>query len=150
MGELVTMQTADVINSNLESPATISLKIEGVTESVILRYFERMNAGDFQATAALFAADGAMLPPFESPVVGVDAIAAYLQQEAQGMRLYPREGIDLPLEDSYIQFQVSGKVQTPVFGVNVSWLFVLNPQREIFSATIKLLASPQELLSLRH
>ena len=120
-----------------------------VTEPVILGYFERLNAGDFEGTAALFAADGAMLPPFESPVVGPDAIAAYLQQEAQGMQLYPREGIQQTLEDGYIQFQVSGKVQTPVFGVNVSWVLVLNPQRQIFSATIKLLASAQELALLR-
>ncbi|MCL1464214.1 ketosteroid isomerase family protein [Argonema galeatum] len=143
------MQTADVIPSNLQSGDRLNLTIAGVTEPVILGYFETLNAGDFEGTAALFAADGAMLPPFESPVVGPDAIAAYLQQEAQGMQLYPREGIEQSLEDGYIQFQVSGKVQTPVFGVNVSWVLILNPQRQIFSATIKLLASPQELLKLR-
>ncbi|MCL1474729.1 ketosteroid isomerase family protein [Argonema antarcticum] len=139
------------LKSQIQSPKLLdlSLTIEGVTEPVILGYFERLNAGDFEGTGALFAAEGAMLPPFESAVVGPDAIAAYLQQEAQGMQFYPREGIEQTLQDGYIQFQVSGKVQTPVFGVNVSWVLVLNPQRQIFSVTIKLLASAQELLKLR-
>lgn len=143
------MQTVDNISPNLQPDATLTLTIEGVTEPAILRYFQTLNAGDFKSTASLFAADGAMLPPFESPVVGEDAIASYLQQEASGMQLYPREGICQEMEDGYVQFQVTGKVQTPFFGVNVSWIFVLNREREIFSATIKLLASPQELLNLR-
>ena len=37
----------------------------------------------------------------------------------------------------------------PLFGVNVSWLFILNSQQQIVSTTVKLLASPQELLNLR-
>lgn len=143
------MQTIDSIESNLQPAEVPSLSIEGVTEPTILRYFESLNAGDFEATGALFAADGAMLPPFESPVAGKEAIVAYLHEEAKGMRLFPREGICEKLEDSYLQFQIAGKVQTPFFGINVSWIFVLNPQAEIFSATIKLLASPQELLNLR-
>lgn len=139
------MQTADSIQTNLppNGEDERSLEIKGVKEAVILKYFETFNGGDFDATAALFASDGAMLPPFESPVVGPDAIVAYLRQEAQGMQLYPREGIDEISEDGYVRYQVAGKVQTPFFGVNVSWIFVLNCDREIFSATIKLLASPQ-------
>lgn len=145
------MQTADSIRTNfpLNDQGELSLEIKGVKESVILKYFETFNRGEFEATAALFASDGAMRPPFESPVVGLDAIAVYLIQEADGMQLYPREGINEILEDGYVQYQVTGKVQTPFFGVNVSWIFVLNSDREIFSATIKLLASPQELLNLR-
>ena len=143
------MQILDSIESNLQTAEVPSLSIEGITEPTILRYFETLNAGDFEGTGALFAADGAMLPPFELPVVGKDAIVAYLQEEAKGMQLFPREGICQKLEDGYVQFQIAGKVQTPFFGVNVSWIFVLNPQSEIFSATIKLLASPQELLNLR-
>lgn len=143
------MQTAESILENLQPDGKVSAEIKGVREPVILKYFETFNAEDFQATAALFANDGAMRPPFESPVVGPDAIAIYLEQEAKGMQLYPREGIDEILEDGYLHYQVTGKVQTPFFGVNVSWIFVLNPDRKIFSATIKLLASPQELLNLR-
>jgi hypothetical protein len=65
------------------------------------------------------------------------------------MQLFPREGIAEPLEDNQTQIQVSGKVQTSLFGVNVSWIFVLSSEKEILYARIKLLASPQELLNLR-
>lgn len=143
------MQTSDAIPSILPSDNDLSLKIEGVTDSTILRYFQTFNAGDFEATGGLFAVDGAMNPPFEEPIIGPEAIAKYLQEEAKGMQGFPKQGISQELEDSYVQFQVSGKVQTPLFGVNVKWIFVLNQNREIFSATIKLLASPQELLNLR-
>ena len=126
-----------------------AIAIEGITEPTILRYFETLNAGDFEAGAALFAADGVMYPPFESGITGSAAIVNYLQQEAQGMNLEPREGIINFVENDCLEVQVAGKVQTSLFGVNVSWLFVLNQQREILTAKIKLLASPQELLNMR-
>lgn len=126
-----------------------TLKIEGVTELAVLRYFETLNAGNFEAAAALFAAEGAMYPPFESALVGPDAIAAYLQQEAQGMRLEPLQGIAQTTDDQQIQVQITGKVQTSWCGVNVSWLFLLNQEHKILAATIKLLASPQELLNMQ-
>jgi len=129
--------------------ASEQLTIEGITDPTIVSYFETLNASDFEATSALFAPDGAMHPPFESAIVGPAAIAGFLQQEAQGMKLEPREGIAQPLENEQTQVQVAGKVQTPLFGVNVSWLFILNQQREITTAKIKLLASPQELLNIR-
>jgi len=143
------MQTADSISLTNEAVAVNHISIEGIEETTILLYFETLNAGEFEQTAALFAAGGAMHPPFEAAVIGQDAIAAYLQAEAQGMQLFPREGIAELLEDGQLMVQVSGKVQTPWFSVNVAWLFLLNWQREIASATIKLLASPQELLNLR-
>lgn len=123
--------------------------IEGITELTVTRYFETINAGEFDATAALFAADGTMYAPFESGIVGPEAIANYLKQEAQGMKLEPHQGIAQTLENKQIQVQVTGKVQTSWCGVNVSWMFVLSQQREIIAATVKLLASPQELVSLR-
>jgi hypothetical protein len=90
-----------------------------------------------------------MHPPFEKPIEGRVAIANYLEAEAKGMQLFPRRGIaETPLNEQ-TQIQVTGKVQTPWFGVNVSWIFVLSPEQEILSTRIKLLASPQELLSLR-
>ena len=143
------MQTAESISLTSESVAVTNVAIEGIAEPAILDYFQTLNAEEFEKTAALFAESGAMYPPFEAPVMGRDAIATYLQAEAQGMQLYPREGMVQPLEDGQFQVQVAGKVQTPFFGVNVSWLFLLNPAREITAATIKLLASPQELLQLR-
>ena len=115
----------------------------------VLSYFETLNAGDFEATANLFAADGLLNAPFEEPIVGRSAIATYLKAEAQAMQLHPDEGVSERLEDGNLQIHITGKVQTPIFGVNVAWVFLLNPQLEILSVTVKLLASPQELLSLR-
>ena len=134
---------------SVDAPTPMLLTIEGITEPTVLRYFETLNAGDFKDTSALFAADGTMRPPFESGITGPIAIVAYLQQEAQGMKLEPRQGITQTLDNEQIQVQVTGKVQTSWCGVNVSWLFVLNQQREIVTATVKLLASPQELVNLR-
>ncbi|MGF1934487.1 MAG: ketosteroid isomerase family protein [Nostoc sp. ChiQUE02] len=124
-------------------------QIEGITEPSVLRYFETLNAGDFEATAALFAVDGVMRPPFESDIVGTEAIAAYLKQEGQHIKAYPNTGIAETLENATIQVQVTGKAQTSWCSVNVLWLFILNQERQIFYTRIKLLASPQELLSLR-
>ena len=141
-----------IANDRSQTPQSVStheLKIEGITEPVVLRYFETMNAENYEAPAALFADTGAMHPPFEQPIKGSEAIATYLKTEAKGMQLSPREGIAEPLEDNQTQIQVSGKVQTPLFGVNVSWIFVLSSEKEILYARIKLLASPQELLNLR-
>ncbi|MBE9190368.1 nuclear transport factor 2 family protein [Gloeocapsopsis crepidinum LEGE 06123] len=125
-----------------------SMRIEGITEPTILNYFETLNASKFDETAALFAVDGTLKAPFESPIVGQEAIAAYLHQEAQGMSLAPTQGIIEPQDDAF-KVQVAGKVQTSWCGVNVSWIFLLNQQREILAATVKLLASPQELLNMQ-
>ncbi len=127
----------------------MSIVIEDITEPTILGYFETLNEGDFEATAALFAADGAMYPPFEAAVVGQEKIFVYLQQEAQSMKLEPHQGISQTLDDGQIHVQITGKVQTSWCGVNASWLFVLSQKHEIIAVTIKLLASPQELLSMQ-
>jgi hypothetical protein len=126
-----------------------SIAIDGITEPTIFRYFETLNAGDFEATSTLFAAEGVLQPPFEAAIVGPEAIVTYLQAEASGMQLQPREAVATPLDDGCTEFQVSGKVKTALFSVNVSWLFVLSPQQEILLAKIKLLASPKELLNLK-
>ncbi len=145
------MQANDLPSTELSvKPISANyLTSEGITHQTVLRYFETMNAGDFEATSALFATEGSLKAPFESPFLGRDAIAAYLHREAPGMKLEPREGIVETLENDQIQVQVSGTVQTPWCGVNVSWLFVLNQESEIAAATIKLLASPQELLNMQ-
>lgn len=135
--------TSNVPDTNQE------LVIEGISESVILGYFTTMNDGDFEATAALFAEAGTMHPPFADPIIGREAIANYLKTEAQGMQLAPKQGQSEMLEEEQIQIQVTGKVQTSVFGVNVSWIFILSTQQEILFTKIKLLASPQELFNLR-
>lgn len=123
--------------------------IVGINNPTIDRYFQSLNAGDFASTAALFATDGVMYAPFESGIVGAEAIALYLQQEALGLKAEPSQGIIESQENDLVQIRVNGKVQMPLFGVNVSWLFMLNPQQQIVAVTVKLLASPQELLNLR-
>lgn len=128
---------------------TSSIKIAGITKPTVLRYFETLNAGDFEATANLFADDGVLHAPFEEPIIGSISIATYLKTEARGMQLEPQQGVSQILEDGNVEVQVSGRVQTSAFGINVAWLFLLNSDQKILSVTVKLLASPQELLNLR-
>ncbi|MEG3966470.1 nuclear transport factor 2 family protein [Microcoleus sp. T2B6] len=128
---------------------TTSIKIAGITNPTVLRYFETLNAGDFDATANLFADDGVLHAPFEDPIIGSISIATYLKKEARGMQLEPQKGVSQILEDGNVEVQVSGRVQTSAFGVNVGWLFLLNSDQKILSVTVKLLASPQELLNMR-
>ncbi|MDZ8054519.1 MAG: nuclear transport factor 2 family protein [Aulosira sp. ZfuVER01] len=128
---------------------TEEFSIQGITERSILRYFESLNAGEFAVTAALFAEDGTMYPPFESGFFGADAIAEYLEKEAQDIKADPHQGITEILEHEQIQVQVVGKAKTSWCSVNVLWSFKLNQQRKITETKIKLLASPQDLLALR-
>ncbi len=128
---------------------TCSLKIAGITKPAVQGYFETFNAGDFAATTNLFAEDGVLHAPFEEPIIGKSSIATYLKTEARGMQLEPQQSVSKILEDDTVEIQVSGRVQTAVFGINVGWVFLLNHQQEILSVTVKLLASPQELLTLR-
>jgi hypothetical protein len=141
------MTAAEKITS--PTPPRDEFQIEGITEPSILRYFATLNTGEFTATAALFAQDGIMYAPFESGIVGTEAIATYLQQEAQNIKVDPHQGITKTLDNQHIQVQVTGKAQTAWCSVNVMWYFVLNQTGQIVETTIKLLASPQELLTLR-
>ena len=125
------------------------IKIQGIRESTLKEYFESLNSGYYEKTASLFAENGVMHPPFESGIIGRDAIFNYLNKEAIEIKAYPRETESATLEENKIQIQVTGKVETPWFGVNVSWVFLLNKKQQILDVKIKLLASPQELLSLR-
>ncbi|MEM6751913.1 MAG: nuclear transport factor 2 family protein [Cyanobacteria bacterium P01_C01_bin.38] len=126
-----------------------SIQIKGINELTIQQYFESLNAGDYEKTVSLFAENGVMHPPFESGIVGRDAILSYLNKEAINIKACPREGTTEAFEDNHYQTKVAGKVETPWFAVNVSWLFILNENLQILDVKIKLLASPQELLSLR-
>lgn len=126
----------------------IDLTIDGCSNATVIRYFETMNAGAFDQTATLFAEDGALIPPFEDPIVGPAAIATYLHNEAVGMRLRPRTGTSTLLDTGDMQIEIKGKVQTLIFGVNVGWAFILTTEDSIKSVQVKLLASPQELLNL--
>jgi hypothetical protein len=126
--------------------------IEGVDNPTVLSYINNMNANDFTAVIDLFAADGALQPPFQRPIVGKEAVFRYLQEECQNLKLIPERGTNEPADGNFNQIKVTGKVQTPWFGANVgmnmAWRFLLDPQGKIFFVAIDLLASPKELLNL--
>lgn len=128
---------------------TQTIEIEGISHSTILRYFETLNAGEFEATSQLFAIDGAMQPPFETPITGRDEIAAYLQKEAPGVIAMPHAGIFEETDQNCTEFQITGKVQMPMFSVNVTWYFTIDQSDLLIFTRIKLNASPQELAKLR-
>lgn len=119
------------------------------TEPVIQAYFTTFNQGDFAATTSLFAAEAEMHAPFEAPLVGQSAIQAYLEQEASSMEANPEEVTCVALPDGLRQVCVKGTAKALVFNVNVRWTFLLNHQDEIEQVEIKLLASLQELVTLR-
>ncbi|MDC0834171.1 nuclear transport factor 2 family protein [Geitlerinema sp. CS-897] len=126
-----------------------TIAIEAIDEPVVCRYFATLNTGDFENTAQLFAETGALHPPFEEAVVGPDAIALYLETEAEGIACFPKRGKIEPLDDGTRLVKVSGKVKMPLFGVNVGWTFHLDDASQVLSVKIKLVASPQELLNLK-
>jgi hypothetical protein len=134
-----------------EAAARTQVSIEGIDNPTVLSYINNMNANDFGAVIELFAADGALQPPFQRPIVGRDAVFRYLQEECQNLKLLPERGSLEPAEGSFNQIKVTGKVQTPWFGANVgmnmAWRFLLDPQGKIFFVAIDLLASPKELLN---
>ncbi|MGK7939827.1 MAG: ketosteroid isomerase family protein [Crocosphaera sp.] len=125
------------------------MKTINLTKPVIQQYFETLNRGDFQETANLFTSDGVLNPPFESPVVGSEAIAAYLQQEATQMTLYPLKETVETRETGEIEAKINGKVKTALFSVNVAWTFLLDHNQRIISVTVTLLASLEELVNLK-
>ncbi|MEM8502595.1 MAG: nuclear transport factor 2 family protein [Cyanobacteria bacterium P01_D01_bin.1] len=137
--------------------ASDRIEIEGIPlPGSIQRYFKTANAGEFEQTAALFAEDGQLVPPFEQPIVGRDAIAQYLTAEATGMSFVPikSEVPDLSeLESDHATSQrhylVRGKVKTSLFTVNVAWKFTLNQSQAILVVKVKLLAKLNELLKLK-
>ncbi len=136
-----------------EAPAPTKIEIAGINEPTVSSYVVAMNADDFKSAVELFTIDGALQPPFQKPIVGREAIAKYMREEAQGLNMMPQQGICEKTPDGSKQVKVTGVVQTPWFGVNVgmniSWRFLINPQDKIFFVAIDMLASPQELLNLR-
>lgn len=128
------------------------VSIEGVDNDIIKSYMSNLNANDFDALIELFAADGALQPPFRKPIVGKEAILRFFREECQNLKLIPERGVAESPEDGYTPIKVTGKCQTPWFGaavgMNIAWRFLLNPEGKIFFVAIDLLASPKELLNL--
>ncbi|AFY53600.1 NTF2 domain-containing protein [Rivularia sp. PCC 7116] len=127
-----------------------SILTEVINEPTIQQYFKSLNAGDYDKTASLFAENGVMNPPFESGITGRNAILSYLNKEAVDIKAYPEtEAQSKVLEANQSQILVMGRVETPWFAINASWQFVLNENLQISDVKIKLLASMQELFSLK-
>jgi hypothetical protein len=128
------------------------VKIQGIENVTVLSYMNNMNANDFDALIELFAADGALQPPFQKPIMGRDAVLRFFKEDCQNLKLMPEQGVTEPGEEGFTQIKVTGKVQTPWFGagvgMNMAWRFLLNPEGKIFFVAIDLLASPKELLNL--
>lgn len=116
---------------------------------MIEQYFQDLNDENFQAVASLFAADGVLYPPFHEGVVGREAIAHYLHEEAKGIKLFPVHYSTQPAELGSTEHIITGKVQTSMFHVNASWHILLSTGSEIQSVKVKLLASLVELMNLR-
>ncbi len=123
-----------------------NLKFADIFQKTLVDYFATINAAQFQSTAELFAEDGILYPPFDSALIGRNAIATYLAREATGMKLIPEQGSVFSPETENFAYRVNGKVQTPLFSVNVAWEFVLNADSEILAVKIKLLAKLEELI----
>lgn len=133
---------------NLQLPVELAVLEQENVEQTVSHYFASLNQADFATTAGLFAPTGVLYPPFESAIVGREAILSYLQTEAKGLQLAPVEQA-IELVDDQIQVKVTGTVQTPLLKVNVAWKFILNAEGEILSVKIKLLAALEELLHLK-
>lgn len=142
----------DPLVAPTEMASRTQVKIEGITNSTVLGYINNMNANDFEAALALFTPEGALQPPFQKPIIGREAILAYMREECQGLKMMPERGIAEPAEEGYTPIKVTGKVQSPWFGasvgMNIAWRFLLDPQGKIFFVAVDLLASPKELLNL--
>jgi hypothetical protein len=120
-----------------------------IENTTIAHYFQALNREDFEAASNLFALNGVLHPPFHSEIVGKDAIACYLQQEAQGLCLSPTHYSFRPLDTGEVEHTVMGKVQTSLLSVNASWHIVLDENDKISWVRIKLLASLADLLKVR-
>jgi len=133
-----------------EFSLSTEFQIPGIGDSSIINYFTSLNAGEFTKTAGLFTDNGTIHPPFESAVVGIEAIAQYLQQEAQDIKAETIVGTSQNLTDNHTLIQVDGRTHTSWCSVNTLWLFILNQKRQILELKVKLLASPRELFALQH
>ena len=147
-----TPKVKEPVSPPKEAAPQAKVSIKDIHNVTVLSYMETMNAFDFQAAVALFAAEGALKPPFQEPIVGQNNILAYMRDECYGLKLLPEQGVSEPSDEGFIQIKVTGKVQTPWFGdrvgINLAWRFLLNPEGKILFVGIDVLASPQELLNL--
>ena len=127
------------LQSTVEKP--LDLAAGELETDVIGQYFALFNLGKFQQISRLFAEDGALYPPFESPVVGREAIATYLIKEADGMQAEPLGAEPKPSDNECVNIMVWGKVTALVFHVKVAWDFTASSKPNllirIITATLR-------------
>lgn len=121
----------------------------GSETDLINQYFDLFNAGRFQQVSQLFADDGHLYPPFETPVSGPEAIKTYLMEEADGMLAEPLSFEVKAKEGQCLTVSVLGKVTALVFNVKVAWEFDITSSKKIDAVRVNLLASLGELFNLR-
>lgn len=80
--------------------------IAGVTHPTVLSYIDNMNANDFEVAANLFSPNGSLQPPFQKPIIGREAILAYMREECQGLKLMPEQGVVESQEEGYTPIKV--------------------------------------------
>lgn len=146
--------TAQVISqAESQIASQVSAQMHPPFHPIVAAYFDALNRGDYQTVVQLFAPEGTLLPPFESALVGPEAILQYLSREAKGMIALPQSETHRAATDQTepggTSIQVLGQVQTALFSVNVSWQFGLNAEAEIVCLRIKLLATLRDLLHLK-
>ncbi|MDB9314715.1 ketosteroid isomerase family protein [Spirulina sp. CS-785/01] len=124
--------------------------VPGKFHPLVAHYFDCLNQGDYLGVSRLFSPEGRLLPPFEEEIIGPRAIARYLRKEAQGIQCIPHQEADVhTLADGSSQREILGKVHTSLFSVNVAWTFTCADEQTLQQVSIKLLASPEELLNLQ-
>ncbi len=119
--------------------------------ATITAYFAHLNAEAYGEIARLFTPDGTLFPPFEEGVSGQAAIRQYLEAEAVGMRAFPKtmQLLDAAADAQTQVVLVRGRVELPLFRVNVAWDFCVTTTGEIQSVRVDLLASLEELVKFR-
>lgn len=113
-------------------------------ETPIDRYFRALDGGDTRGAAALFAEGGELIPPLGGVIRGREAIADYLQEHCEDMRLFPEQ-----VQHGTLGALVDGRVRLPAFEVRVQWQFRIDAG-QIQRLRVRLVASLQELAHLRN
>jgi hypothetical protein len=103
--------------------------IKNLDNFTVLRVFELINGGRFQAILRLFERSGVLKPPFDNPILDRSSILHYLQEEYRGVKFIAdkyRSDSDL---DHFLQITVLGKMRIPWFGSTADipqiWRFFL-------------------------
>lgn len=137
------------MSNSIDSPPTSNSHQCPTIPPLLQRYFDALNAHNFQQAANMYATDGQLVPPFEEPITGRSAIEAHLTDEASDMTFILESCDSISADDDTSVFLVKGKVSTPLLKVGVAWTIGIDKTNQIASVEIKLLATLRELLRLR-